>query len=209
MRSYVLQREEARLRPEDGSYSAGIAWFAIWTRSRQEKTVAAAFESLGIVHFLPLMPEIHHWSDRKKAVAVPLFKGYLFVRLNPGGDTRLRVLNTSGVAGLVGNQTGPLPIPDYEIESIRTVIAQKMQYSAYSSTAYPPISIGTRVRVIRGALTGIEGTLLRSHLDSKLVLSVEMIRQSIVVNIPASDVEPIGAPPCAHRPSGAAAISVA
>ena len=167
-------------------FSPDTFWFAIWTRSRQEKFVASMLESLGIAHFLPLKTEIHRWSDRNQSVTVPLFKGYLFARLDPTKESRLRVLNTPGVAGLVGNQAGPLPVPDYEIESVRAVITQKMQYAAY-----PSIPIGTRVRVVRGALTGIEGTLLRTSGESKLVLSVEMIHQSVAVNIKSSDVEPV------------------
>lgn len=168
-------------------FSPDTFWFAIWTRSRQEKVVASIFESLGIENFLPLKTEVHRWSDRKQSVTIPLFKGYLFARLNPTKDSRLRVLNTPGVAGLVGNQAGPLPVPDYEIESIRAVIAQKMQY-----TAYPSIPIGTLVRVVRGPLTGTNGTLVRTYGESKLVLSVEMIHQSIALSIGSADVEPIG-----------------
>ncbi len=189
---------------EDVCYSPGSSWFAIWTRSRQEKAVASVFEALGIAHFLPLKSEIHRWSDRNQTVTTPLFKGYLFARMNPTKDTRFRVLNTPGVAGLVGTQAGPLPVPDYEIENIRTVITQKMQYSAYSS-----IPIGNRVRVIRGALAGVEGTLLRAHADSKLVLSVEMIRQSIAVSISVTDVEPVGTPAHAQTVSGMPALSIA
>jgi len=171
---------------EESQDDSQTAWFAVWTRSRQEKVVAAMFQSFDITHFLPLKAEVHRWSDRKQTVTTPLFRGYLFVRLNPNRDSRLRVLSTPGVAGLVGNQTGPLPVPDYEIENIRTVITQKVQYSTF-----PSIPIGNRVRVIRGVLAGVEGTLLRTAADSKLVLSVEMIQQSIAVSVHASDVEAI------------------
>jgi len=171
---------------EEVHNNPGTAWFAVWTRSRQEKVVAAVLESFDIPHFLPLKAEVHIWSDRKQTVTVPLFPGYLFVHLNPAKSSRLRVISTPGVAGIVGNQSGPHPVPDYEIEGIRTVIAQKVQYSIA-----PSIPIGKRVRVIRGVLTGVEGVLVRSHADSKLVLSVDAIHQSIVVSVGAIDVEPI------------------
>ncbi|MGA7110565.1 MAG: UpxY family transcription antiterminator [Terracidiphilus sp.] len=174
---------------KDNYHALDTSWFAVWTRSRQEKVAAAMLEALEVPHFLPLKSEVHRWSDRKQTVTIPLFSGYLFVRLNPNKDSRLRVLNVPGIAGLVGSQAGPLPIPDYEIENIRTVIAQKMQYSTY-----PEIPIGNRVRVMRGSLAGIEGTLLRTQTDSKLVLSIELIQQSIAVTIHASDVEPLGLP---------------
>lgn len=190
--------------PEEEHRALDMAWFAIWTRSRQEKVVATMFESYGIMCYLPLTSEIHHWSDRKQTVTIPLFKGYLFARLNPARDSRLRILNTPGVAGLVGNQSGPLPVPDYEIENLRTVIAQKVQYSVY-----PTIPVGTRVRVIRGVLAGVVGTLLRAQADSKLILSVEMIHRSIAVTIHASDVEPLANSPHENTLQGMSAMSVA
>lgn len=168
-----------------GDYPQEANWFAAQTRSRHEKVAATMLESLGVPHYLPLRAETHRWSDRKKTVATPLFKGYLFVKLNPTKGSRLRVLTTPGITGLVGNQTGPLPIPDTDIEKIRTVLAQEVECDPF-----PFYSIGERVRVKRGALTGVEGTLVRTEADCKLVLSVEMIQQSIAINIHASDVEP-------------------
>ena len=161
-------------------------WFAVWTRSRHEKVAAAMLEAVGVTHFLPLKSELHSWSDRKKAVTQPLFSGYLFVRLNLTKDSRLRVLQAPGVAGLVGNQAGPQPIPDREIDNIRALLEHKIEYSLH-----PFFNVGDRVRVRRGALAGVEGTFVRSHSDTKLVLSVEMIQQSIAVSIHASDVEPL------------------
>jgi transcription antitermination factor NusG len=161
-------------------------WFAVWTRSRHEKMAAAMLEAVGVTHFLPLKSECHRWSDREKTVTQPLFDGYLFVRLNPTKDSRLQVLRAPGVAGLVGNQAGPQPIPDREIDNIRAVLAHNVEFSPH-----PFFNVGDRVRVTRGALAGIEGAFVRSHSDTKLVLSVEMIHQSIAVSIHASDVEPL------------------
>ena len=158
-------------------------WFAVRTRSRQEKVAASMLEAFGVPNYLPLKTEVHRWSDRKQTVVTPLFKGYLFVRLNQQRDSRLQILKTPGVSGLVGNQSGPLPIPDCEIESIRLVLGQKMECSTY-----PYFTVGERVRVVQGPLAGVEGTLVRTQEDSKLVISVEMIQQSIAINIHASDI---------------------
>lgn len=142
-------------------------------------------EAQGITNFLPLKSEVHRWSDRNQTVVTPLFKGYLFVQLNHSRDSRLTVLKTPGVSGLVGNQTGPLPIPSSEIDSIRLVLEGQT-----NCASYPFFTVGERVRVTRGALAGVEGSLVRSQADSKLVISVEMIQQSIAISIHASDVEP-------------------
>ena len=165
---------------------AGLRWFAIWTRSRQEKAAASTLESLGVSHFLPLRTEIRQWSDRTKAIETPLFGGYLFVRMNLSKDSKLWVLKTPGVVGFVGNSSGPLPIPDEQIENIRTLLSSGLDYSVC-----PILQEGDRVRVIRGALSGVEGTLLRKNSDAWLVISVEMIKQSITVSVSKYDVEPI------------------
>ena len=165
---------------------AGLRWFAVWTRSRQEKTAAATLESLGVSHFLPLKTEIRQWSDRTQSIMTPLFSGYLFVRTNLSRDSKLWVLKTPGVVGFVGNSSGPLPIPDEQIENIRTLLSSGLDYSVC-----PILKEGDRVRVIRGALFGVEGSLLRTNSDSWLVLSVEMIKQSITVSVSRHDVEPI------------------
>jgi transcription elongation factor/antiterminator RfaH len=168
------------------NYPSGSSWFAVWTKSRQEKAAASILETLGVQHFLPLKSEFRQWSDRKQAVSVPLFSGYLFVRMNPSKDSRLQVLKTPGVAGFVGNSTGPLPIPDQQIESIRTVLSNRIEFATL-----PLIEEGDPVRVVRGVLAGVEGTYVRANSASRLIISIQMIHQSLAVSVSRHDVEPI------------------
>ncbi|MGA8743521.1 MAG: UpxY family transcription antiterminator [Terracidiphilus sp.] len=177
---------------EIGNFSSGSHWYAVWTRSRQEKSAAAMLSTLGVTHFLPLISQVHRWSDRKQSVAVPLFSGYLFVCMNLARDSRLKVLNTSGIAGFVGNQTGPLPIPEQQIEDIRTVLEMRVE-----CLAVPLLNEGDRVRVSRGPLAGVEGKLVRTNSSMRLSISIEMIHKSLLVNVSREDVEPLehlGAP---------------
>jgi transcription antitermination factor NusG len=159
-------------------------WFAVWTRSRQEKVAAAVLTTVGVQHFLPLKSEIRQWSDRKQTVSVPLFSGYLFVRMNPSRDSRLQVIQAPGIAGFVGNSTGPLPIPDQQIEDIRTVLTLGAE-----CTVLPLLEIGDRVRVVNGPLTGIEGRLLQGNSTSRLLISIEMIHKTLAVRVLRQDVE--------------------
>jgi transcription antitermination factor NusG len=178
---------------EIGTYPNGSQWFAVWTRSRQEKSAATMLTALGVPHFLPLKSEVHQWSDRKQTVTVPLFTGYLFVRTDLARDSRLRVLNTSGVAGFVGNQSGPLPIPDHQIESIRTILEARVE-----CTVTPLLNEGDRVRVLRGPLSGVEGKLVRSNSSSRLSISIETIHKSLLVNVSRNDVELLENPGMTH-----------
>jgi len=163
-------------------------WFAVWTRSRQEKVAAAMLESLAVQHFLPLKSEIRRWSDRHQRVTIPLFSGYLFVRVDPTRDSRLQVLKAPGIAGFVGNSTGPLAIPDKQIEDIRTVLTNRLE-----CTVLPLLEEGDRVRVVRGALAGVEGKLVRNYSTSRLLISIEMIHKTLAVSVSREDVELLNA----------------
>jgi len=164
------------------------SWFAVWTRSRQEKVAASMLDSLGVEHYLPLKSEIRRWSDRRQKVTIPLFSGYLFVRVNPTKDSRLQVLKAPGIAGFVGNNTGPLAIPDQQIEDIRTVLTNRIE-----CTVLPLLEEGDRVRVVRGALAGVEGRLVRSYSASRLLISIEMIHKTLAVCVSRLDVELLNA----------------
>ena len=178
------------------------SWYAVSTRSRQEKVTACMLESFSIENFLPLAMERRQWSDRKQIVNVPLFPGYLFVRIPMVRELQLRVLKVPGVVRFIGNFSGPQAIPDSEIEGVQTVLSHRIPCIACSVP-----KVGDRVRVFRGILTGIEGTFVRSGSDSNLVISVETIQQSIAIHVDASDVEQVVRPSPNVYPSVRATIS--
>ena len=162
------------------------SWYAVLTRSRQEKMAASMLEYLEVATFLPLLRQERRWSDRKQMVSVPLFPSYLFVRIATTAEILLRVLKVPGVVDFVRSSTGPVAIADGEIADVRAVLSHGVGCSPY-----PFLRIGDRVRVVRGSLTGVEGTLIRSGAQSKLVISVEMIQRSVAVSVSESDVEPV------------------
>lgn len=169
---------------EIAKFSPDAQWFAVWTRSRQEKIASSILSSLDVQHFLPLKTEIRQWSDRRQVVTVPLFTGYLFVRMNLTKESRIKVLNASGVVGFVGNQMGPAPIPDQQIEDIHRVLKTQTDCNVV-----PLLTRGDRVRVLRGPLVGVEGRLVRNNSSMRLSISIELIHKSLMVNVPREDVE--------------------
>jgi transcription antitermination factor NusG len=167
-----------------GISQSGLQWFAVWTRSRQERTSAAMLEALGVPHFLPLIDHERRWSDRKKMVSLPLFAGYLFVQIANTSELQLCVRKVPGVVNFVGNKNGPSAIPDDEINSVRKLLSR-------GAECYPCqfLKAGDRVRIVRGALAGIEGFFIRCGARSRVVVSVEIIQRSVSVDVPACDVE--------------------
>jgi len=161
------------------------SWYALQTRCRHEKIVAYRLQERGVDAFLPLLTEVHRWSDRKKKVELPLFTCYVFARLLPTNEDRLRALRIDGVFSLVGVTGVGTPIPDEQIESVRTIVKQRLVW-----TAHPFLKIGQRVRIRSGALDGVEGILVGRNGEGTLVVSIDAIQRSLAVRIEGYDVEP-------------------
>lgn len=103
-------------------------WYAVQTKARHEKIVAARLQEQGITSFVPLITEVHRWSDRKKSVELPLFSCYVFVKVAPTNEARVQVCRTSGVFQIVGTRGEGTPIPDQQIEAVQTLIGQELPW---------------------------------------------------------------------------------
>ena len=159
-------------------------WFAIWTRSRHEQVVREQLERKRVEAFLPTITKWSRWKDRKKKIDWPLFPGYCFARFDPG-DT-LPILKCTGVVNIVSFEGKPAPIPEYELESIRLLVASELQYDPC-----PLIREGMMVEVVHGPLRGVIGRLMRKDAHrARLVLSVDLIGQAVSVEVDAADVKP-------------------
>lgn len=159
-------------------------WYAAYTCPRHEKRVAGQFENRSIDHFLPLYEQVHRWKDRRARVSVPLFPGYLFVHV-PLQD-RLEILETPGVVRLVSFNGQPAPLPDCDIEALRAGLLQ-----GWRAAPHPYLTVGRRVRVTNGPFQGIEGILKRKKDNFRLVLSIDLIMRSVLLDIDGAEVEPL------------------
>lgn len=166
--------------------ATALNWYAIQTRSRHEKMVERQLQNQGIVTFLPLGKQLHHWSDRRKMVEVPLFPGYAFVRTTSSPEERMRVLQTNGVVNFVGGQGKGIPVPDSQIEAVQAVVTGQVPF-----TSHRFLRVGQRVRIRGGSLDGVEGILIAQDQGRHLVISVEPIQRSLAIRIEGYDVEPI------------------
>jgi len=159
-------------------------WYAIATRSRHEKFVASQLQDRGITTFLPLVAQVRFWSDRRKLVQLPLFCGYVFVRVVSSLEARVQVLRTDGVVSFVGARGEGTPIPDRQIEDIQILLSNNIP-----CVSHPFLKVGQRVRIRGGCMDGVEGTLVGRNGDRSLVISVELIQRSLAIRIEGFDVE--------------------
>src|SRR5207248_6238087 len=150
---------------------AQARWYALHTCSRHEKRVHDQLSAKGIESFLPLYSSQRRWKDRKIALDLPLFPGYMFVHV-PFAE-RLRVLQLPGAVKLVSARGQALPLDDSEIEHLRRGLA-----SGGRAEPHPFLLVGHQVRIIAGPFAGATGILLRKKDDFRVVLSVD--RKSVV-----------------------------
>lgn len=173
------QRTDSRLNVDSD-------WWALYTRHQHEKVVADMLMAKGFEVFLPLYESVRRWKDRSKVLSLPLFPCYVFVR--GGLNRRLQVVTTPGVHMILNHGENVATIPEDEIQAIRLTVEGHFRVEPY-----PFLKCGERVRVTRGTLEGVEGVLIRKKNMYRLVLSVEMLAQSVAVEIDAADVEPVEA----------------
>jgi transcription antitermination factor NusG len=159
-------------------------WFALIAKPRHEKSASRILNNKGLESFLPLYQARRQWTDRVQSVDLPLFPGYVFCRFEY--ERRLAVLTTPGVNSIIGFDNTPAPVPDDEIARIQAIVA-----SGLVSQPWPYTRVGEPIRIDRGALAGMEGILLREKDSLRVVVTVEMLRRSVAVEIDRDMIRPV------------------
>src|ERR1700687_5026638 len=147
-------------------------WYAAYTCAKHEKRVAAELGMREVEHFLPLYSSVRRWKDRRVELDLPLFPGYVFVRL--ALRDRLRVLQIPSVARLVGFGGLPAALPDEDMEILRVGLDSRLAVEPH-----PYLTEGRRVQVRSGPLAGMRGILLRRRGKARFVVSMELIIKSM------------------------------
>jgi transcription antitermination factor NusG len=173
---------EAMRKKAVNSLSTERRWFAVYTTCRHEKRVARHLEQRQIEHFLPLYRTQHRWKDGSRVmVDLPLFPGYVFVRVD--SRNRVGVLAVPGVVSMIGTALRPAPLPDFEVEKLRTGL------DPMRAEPHPLTIVGQRVRIKTGALSGVEGIVIRRKSGIRVVLTLSLLMQSIAIEVDGDDVE--------------------
>ena len=158
-------------------------WFAFRIRPRHEKMVATALRSKGYEEFLPLVRSKRKWGDRSKVIDLPLFPGYVFCDIERTEIGRIR--STPGVVDVVRAGSVPLPAERSEIESVRQALSAELPVESWP---YLDPSTTGRVHIASGPMAGLDGILMEVRGRERLVLSIDLLRQSVLVEVPASSV---------------------
>jgi transcription antitermination factor NusG len=187
MVSGAVQEEGAGLPAEYAGLPAEYLeerWYAAQTYANHEKRVLEQLSQRTVEAYLPLYASVRRWKDRRVRLDLPLFPGYVFVRL--ALRDRLRTLQTPGVVRLVGFGGQPTALPDQEIDALRQGLARAIRIEPH-----PYLKVGRRVRVTTGPLQGLEGILARKKNSSRFVISLDLIMRSVAAEIDVAELEPV------------------
>lgn len=157
-------------------------WYALYVCSRHEKRVAELLSLKNVEHFLPTYKTIHQWRNGcRMHLDLPLFPGYVFTRISI--SRRLEVLNCPGAVRFVACGDKPVALADGEVEGLRSGLTN------CPAEPHPFLHSGDRVLVRRGPFVGMTGIMVRKKNDFRVVISVDVIASSIVVELDLADLD--------------------
>jgi transcriptional antiterminator RfaH len=160
-------------------------WYALYTFSRTEKRVKERLEETNIEVFLPLTRKLRKWKDRKKYVDEPMISSYVFVKVSE--REYYNVLEIEGIVRYVTFSGKAAPIPEWQIDIMKKIVDSKYPVMLTVEKLQP----GSKIRIISGVFTGIEGEMVDFRGKKNLIIRIDQVGQSILVNLPNEDVEVI------------------
>ncbi len=161
-------------------------WHPVYTNPKAEKKAHQLLTAKGIESYLPLQKKLKQWSDRKKWVEEPLISSYIFVNIPAKAQTE--VLMTKGVCRFLYFCGKVATMPTQQIDSLKLLLASETELEIAGHV----FTKGQKVYVKAGPLQGLTGDLVNFHSQKRLVVRIEHINQSILVEIPLAFIEPLG-----------------
>jgi transcription antitermination factor NusG len=162
-------------------------WVALVVRPRAERRVQKGLANMGLETFVAWHGERRRWADRVKTIEQNVLPGYVFC--HSAFTDRLAVLHQAGVERVVSFNRRPALIPDAEISALRRAVQSELPLGPW-----PFLRAGQRVRIEKGVLAGMEGTLARESMGWRVVVSVAALERSIAVEVERDKIWPLPSP---------------
>lgn len=154
-----------------------LSWYPVYTNPRAEKKAYEALINKGIEAYLPLQKRQRQWSDRKRWVEEPLIKSYIFVRI--AGHAQAEVLMTKGISRFIYFSGRITAMPDKQIEELKLLMASPYELEITEENLHA----GERIKIKAGPLKGLTGEMIAYRSQKQLLLRLESIGCSIIVNM--------------------------
>ena len=160
-------------------------WYALYTKPRWEKKVARLLDQVGIENYCPINKVTRQWSDRKKVVLEPVFKGYVFVKI--GETEKWDVKKVNGVLNYVYWLGKPATIREEEIMTIRKFLNEFNDVEVTDLS----LKVNSPVRVKTGVLMNYQGVLIEL-IGNKARVKIESMGLQLSAQFDKRNLESIG-----------------
>ena len=159
-------------------------WYALYTRPRHEKKSYELLIEKGETAYLPLIKSVKYYKNRKKESEIPLFNSYLFCKFDY--KNRFQILETHGIIKIISFKGLPAEVPEWQIEALKTILKnpESLRLENYFKQ-------GDIVKVRSGPFKGLRGTVVNRKGETRLIINIEGIMQSLSVEIDMDNVEAI------------------
>ena len=160
-------------------------WYALFVKPQKERTVETILRQRQFETFSPSIVEHRPYSDRVKKVETPLFPSYVFCRFDAMAD-RLAVLTVPGVSSIAGFGRQASPVEEEEVAALMRVTGSGAKVDRWEY-----VSQGDEVEIMTGSMAGVRGIFIEVKGSARVVLSVELLKRSIAVELDRSSVRPL------------------
>ncbi len=156
-------------------------WFALYTKPRQEFKAAIQLDSLLIDNYLPTLTVKKQWSDRKKKVTEPLFRGYIFIYTTE--KERALATSQSTIVKTISFNGKPSVIPEWQINNLKKLLSESPEVFVTNK-----IEVGTTVKIVDGPFKDVIGVVTGAQEEKWFAVSVDLLRCSVMVKLPKESV---------------------
>ncbi len=157
-------------------------WWAVHSKSRQEKSIARQLLGMNVPFYLPLVQKTNLVRGRKVRSLLPLFASYMFVFGNE--VERIKALSTKRIVRM-------LSVPDAEQMTRDLTKIHSLIDNGTPLTVEASLQPGQRVRVKTGSLQGLEGVIMSRRGEDRLLVAVQFLQQGVSILIQDFQVEPL------------------
>lgn len=178
------RREDAILKTPLKLENDTRSWYVLHTKSRFENVVNEGLLKKSVEVFLPKVTVKSKRRDRKKLIKVPLFPGYVFVKTDLKPHQQVEIVKTIGVVSFIGNQEGPVPVPNHDIESLKIMVLGDNPVITGNR-----FKKGDKVIVAEGPFTGVSGIFVRYRGKERMIVNIEALGQFAGVEVNGENIE--------------------
>ena len=158
-------------------------WYVVYTRPRWEKKVSGILMSRGIEYYCPLNKVMKQWSDRKKIVLEPLFKGYVFVKIPE--SLKWEIKSVEGVLNYVYWLGKPAIVKEQEIDTIRKFLQEFRDVEVVEKQ----LTVNSRVMIKQGVLMNFQGIIIEVS-GNKAKVNIESMGLQLSAVFEKKNLEP-------------------